>query len=71
MKPTELQINIAKVVEEQANFWQNTNNINSPTHLCDIEKSITRDLLHDLDKDTRYKLYRKIEDLYHFIKNIN
>lgn len=68
MKPTITQIKIAKVVEECSSFWQSTNDINSPTHICDIEETVNRDLLEDLAKEERIVIINKITELYKFIK---
>lgn len=68
MKPTELQIKIAKVIEECSSFWQSTNDINSPTHICDIEATVIRDLLEDLPEEKIIIIINKITELYKFIK---
>jgi len=40
MKPNDKQKAVARLVELQGKFWQNTNDINSPTHYCDLEAEI-------------------------------
>ena len=71
MKPTEKQKAIAKVVEQQGQFWQSTNDINSPTHYCDIDETL---LLLDVEgiitENERDVLAEKLSDVYSFIKNI-
>lgn len=39
-KPTDKQKEIAELVKLQAEFWQSTNDIDSPTHNCDIEEDV-------------------------------
>lgn len=70
MKPTIIQIKIAKIIEECSAFWQSTNDINSPTHICNIEETVNRDLLEDLTDDERINLINKIIEIYKFIKQI-
>jgi hypothetical protein len=72
MKPTKLQIDIAKLVENQAKFWQSTNDINSPTHYGDIEVDLD-DLALDhpeLTEEQLRELGDSIRDLYFVIKTI-
>ena len=38
MKPNKKQLEIAKFVENQGKFWQQTNDISSPTHQGDISE---------------------------------
>lgn len=44
MKPTQLQKKICELVKSQASFWINTNDIDSPTHYCDMWEE-----LNDID----------------------
>ena len=43
-KPNDKQKEIAHLVEMQGAFWQQTNDINSPTHCCDIDE-VTNNLV--------------------------
>ena len=38
MKPTTIQIKVIGAIIDQLNFWRGTNDINSPTHYCDMDK---------------------------------
>ena len=38
MKPTKTQKAVIDAIIEQLNFWRGTNDINSPTHYCDMDE---------------------------------
>lgn len=40
MKPSEKQQVIIQTLESEINYWKNTNDINSPTHIVDIRECI-------------------------------
>lgn len=47
MKPNKLQKDVCELIKRQAQFWINTNDINSPTHFCDIDEEVLG--MDDLD----------------------
>ena len=68
MKPTDTQKKICDLIIAQAHFWKATNDITSPTHLCDIEESVNNtDELSDSDKET---LIKGITDLYFEVRGL-
>ncbi len=70
-KPNRKQIAIAKLIESQANFWQTTNDINSPTHTCDISEIISNLVtFNEISQEEAHKLENILNDLYYFIKNL-
>ena len=70
MKPTEKQKAVAKVVEQQGQFWQSTNDINSPTHYGDIQESLFTLSVENIITDEEEKLLdEKLGELYTLIKN--
>ena len=69
MKPTDKQKIICDIIIEQAKFWQTTNDINSPTHICDIEQSIS--LFNELDDITKAELEEQLVTLYYIVKLID
>ena len=69
MKPTNLQKQLCNIIKEQASFWENTNDIHSPTHYCDIEESVK--CMEQLSEDAQEQLIQALETLYHVIKIIN
>lgn len=69
MRATDKQKIICDLIKEQASFWSSSNDINSPTHFCDIEESVG--LFDEFDVNQQEELIDKLTDLYLFIKNIN
>jgi hypothetical protein len=70
MKPTPRQKYLIEVVENQASFWMNTNDIDSPTHYSDMEEEVSKlewDGDH-LTKEDAKKFEDLIGDLFDFIK---
>jgi hypothetical protein len=69
MKPTPRQNKLIEEVQNQAHFWMNTNDIDSPTHYCDIEEECFK--LEDdanLTIEDRKKFEDLLGDLFDFIK---
>ena len=67
MKSSQKQKELCKFIRSQASFWANTNDIDSPTHISDIEEEINNiEWLNDYE---RIDLMDKVQDLYFFIKN--
>lgn len=67
MKPNEIQKEVCKLIKQQASFWANSNDIDSPTHLNDIEESVEQLGVEDIDKE---ELVDKLNDLYWFVKSL-
>ena len=73
MKPTEKQLQVAKVIKDQGAFWGGTNDINSPTHFCDIEEccsNLHKDVGGVLNTSEEELLTEKLTDLYLFVKRL-
>jgi hypothetical protein len=71
MKPSDKQKELAKLIQSQAGFWLNTNDINSPTHEGDVGEEVRLLTLNDTITDNQVKvLEAKILDLYYFIRDI-
>lgn len=67
MKSSQKQKELCAFIMSQASFWSNTNDIDSPTHISDIEEEINNiEWLSDYD---RIDLMDKVQDLYFFIRN--
>jgi hypothetical protein len=67
MKSSQKQKELCSFIMSQASFWSNTNDIDSPTHISDIEEEINNiEWLSDYD---RIDLMDKVQDLYFFIRN--
>lgn len=70
MKPTKTQKIVINAVIDQLNFWRNTNDINSPTHYCDMDecyKAYLEDCLSDKEIE---ELKAGTYNLFQFIKNL-
>lgn len=46
MKPNRVQQHICDFIIEQITWWRDSNDINSPTHLCDLESRLN-DIVED------------------------
>jgi len=69
MKPNNKQKLISNIIKTQALFWLNTNDINSPTHSCDVEEEINNHVLFNkLNDDEANELKEMILELYYFLK---
>ena len=68
MKANKIQQYICDVVRSQQSFWKYSNDITSPTHLCDIEEECFAQLDNLISDDDRVKLVEKLQDLYWFIR---
>ena len=69
MKPTPRQNLLLNEVQNQVHFWMNTNDIDSPTHYCDIEEEAFK--LEDpavLTAEDRKKFEDLLGDMLDFIK---
>lgn len=71
MKTTEIQKKICKVVKLQSEFWTESNDLESPTHLCDIDECVGSLSLDDIITDDQSReLGDLLKSIYFFIRNI-
>lgn len=68
MKPNRLQKEICDAIKHEASFWQNTNDITSPTHLCDIYEEIN---LLSISEELSSELKSLLENLYWLIRKFD
>ena len=67
MKPSKQQKEICEMIKSQASFWMSSNDIDSPTHLCDIDEEVARlELNEDMESDLSFAL----KELYYIVKGI-
>lgn len=71
MKPNKIQQQICDVIHSQADFWKNSNDITSPTHLVDIEEECNAQLYDLLSEEEIEELASKLKDLYWFIRKFD
>ena len=67
MKASQKQKELCAFIWSQVSFWSNSNDIDSPTHINDIEEEINN--IEWLSDYERIDLIDKVQDLYFFIKN--
>lgn len=70
MKPTKTQKAVIDAVIDQLNFWRSTNDINSPTHYCDMDESYQSALEDCLSEKEIEELKSETCNLFQFIKNL-
>lgn len=68
MKPTDKHIELCELIKSQANFWIGTNDIYSPTHLCDITESLNR--IEWLSEQDWHEMEDCLCQLYYTIRKI-
>lgn len=67
MKPSKQQKEICEMIKSQASFWMSSNDIDSPTHLCDIDEEVAR---LELNEDMESELSFALKELYYIVKGI-
>ena len=65
MKPNKQQKEICELIKSQASFWMNSNDIDSPTHLCDVDEEVNN---LGLDEDMVCELAHALRELYLIVK---
>lgn len=65
MKLSKQQKEICELIKSQVSFWMNSNDIDSPTHLCDIDEEVSR---LELDEDMESELSFALKELYYIVK---
>ena len=49
MKPNKIQLDIIKAIKNQLSYWENSNDINSPTVNSDITEGLFAEIPEELD----------------------
>lgn len=68
MKPTEIQIKTIDTIVSIVKSWKNTNDINSPTLISDIQEEMYSNLSDDMSYEEMDELSSVLEDLLWLIK---
>ena len=71
MKANKIQQYLCDVIRSQQDFWRNSNDITSPTHLTDIEEECFTQLCDLISDEDREELQDKLKDLYWFIRKFD
>lgn len=69
MKTTDKQKLLCDIIISQANAWKNSNDINSPTHMSDIDEEFYSNDIN-LDDEKYMNVYNKLYDLYWAIREL-
>lgn len=67
MKATEKHRELCELVKNQANFWASTNDIDSPTHLIDIDDTVSQ--IEFLEENKQEVLKNDLRNLYYTIRS--
>lgn len=68
MKANKIQQYLCDVIHSQQDFWKHSNDINSPTHLNDIEEECFAQLDNLISDEDIEEFQDKLKDLYWFIR---
>ncbi len=71
MKPNNGQIKIIESIRSTLSFWENTNDIDSPTHECDIDETLYADCEETLNDSQRYRLSRTLIKVLNIIRELD
>ena len=71
MKPNESQIVVIKAIEGTLSFWEGSNDINSPTHECDIDEHLFAQCEEILNDGQRYRLSKTLIKVLNIIRELN
>ena len=71
MKPNKSQIKVIKTIKDTMSFWEGSNDINSPTHECDIDEFLFAECEEILTDDQRYRLSRVLIKALNIIRELN
>ena len=70
MKPTKTQKAVCDAVIDQLKFWRDANDINSPTHYCNMDECYFSALEDCLSEKEIVELTEETCNLFQFIKNL-
>lgn len=60
------QEDIITEIKKQLSYWENTNDIESPTHVSDINEEVDKNEL--LDEPERFELKLRLNEILSFVK---
>ena len=71
MKPNKSQIKVIKVIKDTMSFWEGSNDIDSPTHECDIDEILFAECEDVLNDSQRYRLSKALIKALNIIRELN
>ena len=70
MKATENQINACETLKMCVAFWQDSNDITSPSHFNLIETAVQTEMMDYANDELKEEIIEKMQDLYILIRKI-
>lgn len=70
MKSTDTQKAVCNALIDQLEFWRDTNDIDSPTHTCDIDECYSRNLEECLSESELEKFRDMTYNLLGFVREL-
>ena len=71
MKPNRSQLKVIEAIKLTVFFWEGTNDINSPTHECDIDETLFAECEDVLNDGQRYRLSKTLIKALNIIRELN
>ena len=71
MKPNKAQLKVIKAVKDTFSFWESTNDINSPTHECDIDETLFAECEDIMNDGQRYRLSKTLIKVLNIIRELD
>jgi hypothetical protein len=71
MKPNKSQIKVIEAIKDTLSFWEGTNDINSPTHECDIDETLFAECEEVMNDGQRYRLSKLLIKELNIIRELN
>lgn len=71
MKPNKSQITVIDSIISTLNFWRGSNDIDSPTHECDIDETLFTECEEVLTDGQRYCLSKLLIKELNIIRELN
>lgn len=65
MKPNKQQKEICELIKSQVSYWMSSNDIDSPTHFCDIDEEVSK---MELKEDMKIELSFVLKELCRLVK---
>jgi hypothetical protein len=71
MKPNKSQIKVINAIKDTLSFWEGSNDINSPTHECDIDETLFAECEEVMNDGQRYRLSKLLIKELNIIRELN
>ena len=70
MKATENQIDASETLKMCMTYWQDSNDITSPSHFNLIETEVQTEMMDYANDELKDEIIEKMQDLYRLIRKI-